>query len=75
MTHTWPEVISALVARQDLAPSQTAWAMGQIVAGAGEAPGFVTAWIEHARLDEVRAKNPSLANRRFGVRVPGDDGC
>ncbi|HEX6148778.1 MAG TPA: anthranilate phosphoribosyltransferase, partial [Nocardioides sp.] len=33
MTHTWPELISALVARQDLAPSQTAWAMGQIVAG------------------------------------------
>ncbi len=33
MTHTWPEVISALVARQDLAPSQTAWAMAQIVAG------------------------------------------
>jgi anthranilate phosphoribosyltransferase len=26
-------VISALVARQDLAPGQTAWAMGQIVAG------------------------------------------
>jgi predicted amidohydrolase len=48
--------------------------MGQIVAGAGEAPGFVTAWIDHARLDEVRAKNPSLANRRFGLRVPGDDG-
>ena len=33
MTHTWPELISALVARQDLAPSQTAWAMSQIVAG------------------------------------------
>jgi anthranilate phosphoribosyltransferase len=33
MTHTWPEVISALVARQDLAPGQTAWAMRQIVAG------------------------------------------
>ncbi|MGH3348026.1 MAG: anthranilate phosphoribosyltransferase [Nocardioides sp.] len=33
MTHTWPELISALVARQDLGPSQTAWAMGQIVAG------------------------------------------
>jgi predicted amidohydrolase len=43
--------------------------MGQIVAGAGEAPGFVTAWIDRARLDEVRAKNPSLANRRFGVTV------
>ncbi|MDT5069864.1 MAG: deaminated glutathione amidase [Mycobacterium sp.] len=48
--------------------------MGQIVAGAGEAPGFVTAWIDHARLEAVRAKNPSLANRRFGVRVRGADG-
>ncbi len=33
MTHTWPEIISALVARQDLGPDQTSWAMGQIVAG------------------------------------------
>jgi predicted amidohydrolase len=40
--------------------------MGQIVAGAGEAPGFVTAWIDRARLDAVRLSNPSLANRRFG---------
>jgi predicted amidohydrolase len=48
--------------------------MGQIVAGAGEAPGFVTAWIDHARLEEVRAKNPSLANRRFGVSALRADG-
>jgi predicted amidohydrolase len=48
--------------------------MGHIVASAGEAPGFVTAWIDHARLEEVRAKNPSLANRRFGVNVLGADG-
>ncbi len=41
--------------------------MGQIVAGAGEAPGFVTAWIDRERLESVRAKNPSLANRRFGI--------
>ena len=44
--------------------------MGQIVAGAGEAPGFVTAWIDRARLEAVRAKNPSLANRRFALAVP-----
>jgi predicted amidohydrolase len=43
--------------------------MGQIVAGAGEAPGFVTAWIDRARLDAVRLTNPSLANRRFGLTV------
>jgi predicted amidohydrolase len=41
--------------------------MGQIVAGAGEAPGFVTAWIDRARLEAVRVMNPSLANRRFNV--------
>ena len=44
--------------------------MGQIVAGAGEAPGFVTAWIDRERLDAVRSKNPSLANRRFVLTVP-----
>jgi predicted amidohydrolase len=44
--------------------------MGQIVAGAGEAPGFVTAWIDQARVESVRAKNPSLANRRFALTVP-----
>lgn len=33
MTHTWPEVLSALVAGRDLDSAQTAWAMGQIVAG------------------------------------------
>jgi deaminated glutathione amidase len=44
--------------------------MGQVVAGAGEAPGFVTAWIDRERLDAVRLKNPSLANRRFGLTPP-----
>jgi anthranilate phosphoribosyltransferase len=29
--HTWPEVLSALIARSDLAGDQTAWAMGQIL--------------------------------------------
>jgi len=44
--------------------------MGQILAGAGEAPGFVTAWIDRDRLDAVRIANPSLANRRFIVSEP-----
>src|SRR6478609_10956893 len=30
---SWPEVISALIERRDLATSQTAWAMGEILAG------------------------------------------
>ena len=44
--------------------------MGQLVASAGEMPGIATAWIDKDRVAQVRLKNPSLANRRFGV-VPG----
>ena len=33
-SHTWPEVLAALVARpRPRRPSQTAWAMGEILAG------------------------------------------
>jgi anthranilate phosphoribosyltransferase len=32
--HSWAEVLSALVQRQDLSTDQTAWAMGEILAGA-----------------------------------------
>ena len=33
MTHTWPEVLTALVARTDLTAEQAGWAMGEILAG------------------------------------------
>ncbi|MEU6799311.1 carbon-nitrogen hydrolase family protein [Nonomuraea wenchangensis] len=41
--------------------------MGTVVASAGEAPGVASAVIGAERLRAVRAKNPSLANRRFKV--------
>jgi anthranilate phosphoribosyltransferase len=31
--HSWPEVLSALIARTDLAGDQTGWAMGEILSG------------------------------------------
>src|SRR5512145_2592976 len=31
--HSWPEILSALIARNDLTGDQTAWAMGEILAG------------------------------------------
>ncbi len=31
--HTWPEILSALIARTDLSGDQTGWAMGEILAG------------------------------------------
>ncbi|MEU6719317.1 carbon-nitrogen hydrolase family protein [Nonomuraea sp. NPDC046802] len=41
--------------------------MGVIAASAGEAPGIASATVTADRVDQVRAKNPSLANRRFTV--------
>ncbi|NQX10775.1 carbon-nitrogen hydrolase family protein [Microbacteriaceae bacterium VKM Ac-2855] len=43
---------------------------GVVIASAGEAPGVVFAELDPVRLDAVRARVPSLANRRFRV-VPG----
>ncbi|WP_119698646.1 carbon-nitrogen hydrolase family protein [Microbacterium halotolerans] len=45
--------------------------MGVTMAELGEHPGVATADVHHARIADVRAKNPSLANRRFAV-VPLD---
>lgn len=33
MTHTWPDVLSALVAGSDLTAEQTTWALGEVLAG------------------------------------------
>ncbi len=41
--------------------------MGVALAGLGEETDVAVAWISRARLSEVRATNPALALRRFGV--------
>lgn len=41
--------------------------MGVVLASAGEAPGIAVAELDRARLQAVRQRNPSLANRRFTV--------
>lgn len=40
---------------------------GMVLAGAGQTPGVAVAEVTRGRIDEVRATNPSLANRRFSV--------
>jgi predicted amidohydrolase len=47
--------------------SMVADPMGVVLASAGEAPGLAVAELDRARLDDVRTRNPSLANRRFAV--------
>ncbi|WP_171055291.1 MULTISPECIES: carbon-nitrogen hydrolase family protein [unclassified Nonomuraea] len=41
--------------------------MGTIVASAGESEGLASGPLSAERIEQVRAKNPSLANRRFTV--------
>ena len=44
--HSWPDVLSGLVRREDLSAEQTAWAMGEILAGAAtpvQIAGFAVA--------------------------------
>ncbi|MCW2857195.1 MAG: anthranilate phosphoribosyltransferase [Marmoricola sp.] len=44
--HTWPEVLTSLVARRDLTSAQTTWAMGEILLGAAtpvQVAGFAVA--------------------------------
>ncbi|MFF0224222.1 carbon-nitrogen hydrolase family protein [Streptomyces sp. NPDC004629] len=41
--------------------------MGHVAASAGEAPGVASAVLDAARVEDVRTKNPSLANRKFRV--------
>jgi anthranilate phosphoribosyltransferase len=46
MTHTWPDVLAGLVGGADLSAEQTAWAMGEILAGAAtpvQIAGFAVA--------------------------------
>jgi anthranilate phosphoribosyltransferase len=46
MSHTWPDVLSGLVRGDDLTAEQTAWAMGEILAGAAtpvQIAGFAVA--------------------------------
>ena len=37
---SWPEILSALVAREDLTAEQTAWVMGEILDPRADGHGF-----------------------------------
>jgi anthranilate phosphoribosyltransferase len=44
--HTWPDVLTTLVRREDLSAAQTSWAMGEVLAGAAtpvQIAGFAVA--------------------------------
>ncbi|MFL6004343.1 MAG: anthranilate phosphoribosyltransferase [Nocardioides sp.] len=75
MTATWPEVLSALVARQDLSASQAGWAMGEILGGEAtpaQIAGFAVALrAKGETIEEMTGLVEAMYARATPISVPG----
>jgi anthranilate phosphoribosyltransferase len=75
MTHTWPDVLSGLVAGTDLSADQTAWAMGEILAGAAtpvQIAGFAVALrAKGETVDEMQGLVDAMYEHATPLSVPG----
>ena len=70
MAHTWPEVLSALVAGRDLDSTQTAWAMSQIVAGEATPAQIAGFAISLRAKGETAEEVIGLTDAMFAVATP-----
>jgi anthranilate phosphoribosyltransferase len=74
-THTWPEVLSALISRTDLSGEQTAWAMGEILAGEAtpsQIAGFAVALrTKGETVDEVEGLVEAMYAHSTPITVTG----
>ncbi len=72
---TWPDVLGALVAGEDLTPAQSAWAMGQILAGEAtpaQIAGFVVALrAKGESIDELTGLVDAMYEVMTPISVPG----
>jgi anthranilate phosphoribosyltransferase len=75
MTHTWPEVLSTLVAGQDLTAGQTSWAMAEVLAGAAtpaQVAGFAVALrAKGETIEEVSGLVSAMYAEATPISVPG----
>ncbi|NMR19353.1 anthranilate phosphoribosyltransferase [Cellulomonas fimi] len=74
-TPTWPELLTSLVAREDLTPEQTTWAMDQVMDGA-VSPARLAAFLIALRakgetVDELTALADSMLEHSLRFAVPG----
>jgi anthranilate phosphoribosyltransferase len=72
---TWPEVLAALLARTDLTGEQTAWAMGEILAGeatSAQIAGFAIGLkAKGETVEEVSGLADAMYAARTPISVPG----
>lgn len=75
MSHTWPEVLGALVSRTDLTAEQAGWAMDQILQGEAtpsQIAGFVVALRSKGEtLDELSAIADGMLAHAQSISVSG----
>jgi anthranilate phosphoribosyltransferase len=75
VTSTWPEVLSALVARQDLTAAQAGWAMGEILGGdatPAQIAGFAVALrAKGETVEELAGLSGAMLERATPIEVPG----
>src|SRR3954469_5280279 len=73
--HSWPEVLSCLIAGQDLAAGQASWAMGEILAGEAtpaQIAGFAVALrAKGETIDELEGLVAAIYEHATPFRVPG----
>jgi anthranilate phosphoribosyltransferase len=73
--HTWPDVLTGLVAGTDLEASQTAWAMDQILSGEATAvqiAGFAVALrAKGETVDELQGLVDAMYEHATPLQVPG----
>lgn len=72
---SWPEILGGLVAGDDLAAEQTAWAMGEILAGEAtpaQIAGFAVALrAKGETIEELAGLADAMYERRTPITVPG----
>ncbi len=73
--HTWPDVLTGLVAGTDLEAAQTAWAMDQILSGEATAvqiAGFAVALrAKGETVDELQGLVDAMYEHATPLPVPG----
>lgn len=72
---TWPDILGALVAGEDLTPAQASWAMGEILAGAAtdvQVAGFAVALrAKGETIEEVTGLVEAMYAVMTPIHVPG----
>jgi anthranilate phosphoribosyltransferase len=75
VTHSWPEILAALVAGTDLDAEQTSWAMTEVLGGeatAAQIAGFAVALrAKGETTDEVSGLVSAMLARATPIHVPG----